>query len=609
MRQHLRYPPGHEVAVRISRTAHAATPAAVSTSIAETNPQNVEPAAARPESVPNGNPVAVAEPPASTATPQGRSAKRAAAPSAALVPATPVAIADTDGIWLADGTRMPWPSEPIRHAGQVAELAYQLDLGYRLSPKFVEPGQVWVTDQLARHWGIELDDNWRGEQVAEATASLPFVTDAAAAGWNLGDDTDDQVPGLHVWTQLRRAADIDDAELAADHPRKRGMWLVLMTGLGRGASAALPILRDDPAPALLAERLTRLAGLLGCSFRISAGVTSIAVMKQAMPHSKTFTRSEVFAPLKTPLPYGVRDVEREFDWSRPVREEERTHRFVHCYDRTGSHPSAVAGLELPIGEPTDFPNGLAFDPTLPGLWKIVPPTETNAWLYPSLLNPGGLAFSESKWVATPTLARAIKLGYTPEITEATVWQQHSRQPMRGWQERFRDINNALDPTDREQKLLRDTAKLVRNKGLGLMGSATYQKNKEGYHPARVLMIASAARANIIYRIEQIGVLTDRWPVAINKDSIVYTSDDPDPVTAWPGADPSIKDAHRRIPLGTGFGQYKPECSGLLATQLPFLTGNGWDNARDADGRRVSPKQKLTPVEDWNPAEHDSGATS
>jgi hypothetical protein len=62
------------------------------------------------------------------------------------------------------------------------------------------------------------------------------------------------------------------------------------------------------------------------------------------------------------------------------------------------------------------------------------------------------------------------------------------------------------------------------------------------------------------------------------DTVLYASDDPDPVTAWPGGPET---------LGRGFGRYKPEASGLLAEHLDFLNG------RDYRGKR-----ELVPADQW-----------
>ena len=76
-------------------------------------------------------------------------------------------------------------------------------------------------------------------------------------------------------------------------------------------------------------------------------------------------------------------------------------------------------------------------------------------------------------------------------------------------------------------------------------------------------IVAKARTNILRRVVKIGQDTDRWPVAIVADTVLYTSPDPDPAAAWPGG-PQW--------WGRALGRYKVEACGRLADQLKYLTG-------------------------------------
>ena len=81
----------------------------------------------------------------------------------------PAAVLHTDGLWLTDGTRVAL-TDPITHVGQVAELAYTHHIGYRLTPKFCEPGQIWITEQACRAFGIDVEAiSRRDRQVAAPT--------------------------------------------------------------------------------------------------------------------------------------------------------------------------------------------------------------------------------------------------------------------------------------------------------------------------------------------------------------------------------------------------------------------------------------------------------
>ena len=56
----------------------------------------------------------------------------------------------------------------------------------------------------------------------------------------------------------------------------------------------------------------------------------------------------------------------------------------------------------------------------------------------------------------------------------------------------------------------------------------------------------------------------RWP--LEKDTVLYVSDSPDPRAAWPG-EPKT--------WGRGFGQYKHEGSALLAEHVEYLNGGSY----------------------------------
>lgn len=472
----------------------------------------------------------------------------------------PAAVLHTDGLWLADGARVELTA-PIRHVGEVAELAYQHNLGYRLTPKYSEPGQIWITADACRQFGIDVDAisrRDRAKSLRQLTENLDFVTLAVDEGWSLGGAGEDLTAHrLGTWTRVYR----DD---------KRGVMIALIPGMGSGADE-MPILADDPTPAQIAQRLRLLADALRFPWKINAGVTAVDLMLQTRTKawSPQQWRHLVFAPSTTTPPFGITDIESDFDWSRPPTNEESQRRYVHAYDRGGSYPAAISGLELPIGDPVHHPDGAPFDPKTPGYWLTNVP-EGADWRLPYVLNPRGLQFTGPKWVCTPRLERAIALGYQPDIVEAWIWPQHGRVLL-GFYERFRDANTALDTDDPDAQAARNQAKIIRTHGIGIIGSDEHLKGKPAYSPERRLHVISKANSNIVYRLDQIGHQTGQWPVAVATDTVLYVSDDPDPVTAWPGSPDSF---------GRGFGQYKPEASGLLADHLEHLNGSDYRGKRD-----------------------------
>ncbi|EUA40279.1 putative transcriptional regulator [Mycobacterium avium subsp. avium 2285 (R)] len=487
----------------------------------------------------------------------------------------PAAVLHTDGLWLPDGTCIEI-DEPITHVGQVAELAYTHQIGYRLTPKFSEPGQIWITEDACVSFGIDVEAisrRDRAKSLRQLTEGIDFVTLAVAAGWSLGGAGEEpSAQRLGTWTRVYR----ED---------KRGVMIALIPGMGSGPDE-MPVLAGDPTPAQIARRLKLLADALRFPWKINAGVTAVDMMLQTRTKkwSPQEWKSVVFAPSTTTPPFGIGDVESDFDWSRVPTADERQRRYVHAYDRGGSYVAGIAGLELPIGDPIHHSEGIEFDPKTPGYWLIEIPDESD-WRLPYVLNPRGLKFTGPKWVTTPTLERAIELGYQPTILEAWTWPQHGRVLV-GWYERFRDASTALDTDDTDAQAARNQAKVIRTHGIGIIGSDEHLKGKTAYSPERRLHVLAKAKANIVYRLHQIGEATGQWPLAVATDTVLYASDDPDPVSAWPGGAST---------LGRGFGQYKPEGSAVLADHLEYLNGRDYRGKRDL----IPAAEWLTTVADKN----------
>lgn len=512
-------------------------------------------AAPRPEPATTPEPAPAAGEAARSA---GRRAEKKTAKTGPVLGGVPAAVLHTDGLWLADGRRVE--VGPIVHVGQVAALAWEHQLGYRLSASWAEPGQIWLTPPMCEAIGIDLGAISRRDPAGSLrtqTAELDFVTVATGEGWQFGGASDGQeAPGLGTWTRVFHSADA-----------KRGVLVALMPGMSR---RDMPMLKDDPAPAQIARRLALLADALRFPWKIGAGTTFVDLVMQCRPrtYSPAQWREEIWSPSTSPEPDFLADIEGDFDWSRRPTEAEAAMRYVHSYDRGGSYFSAAGG-ELPIGEPVHHPGGAPFDASVPGYWRIEVPDAAD-WRLPHLLNPRGRRFDEPKWVCTPRLERAIALGYEPRIVEAYVWPRHARV-LRGAYERLRDAATLLDTDDPDAQAARNQAKIVRVNGLGLVGSREYLLGRHGFNPERRWHVISAASANIVYQLDRIGQHTGRWPLAVTTDTVLYASDDPDPVSAWPG-EPRL--------FGRGFGRYKPEGSALMAEHVEHLTGDGY-RGRDA----------------------------
>lgn len=549
-----------------SRAQLSNAPAAPATTVAAVPAPTPNPAPVAP--APQAAAASPAPANAPSKAPSKAPAKQSRMAAAAEQFTGPAAILDGDGIWMPDGTKIERP-DGLRHVGHLADLVEDLSLGTQISARKSWPGQIWLTVEALQSFGIELDPGVlsnepreRSDQLRAITKGTPFVDEAIADGWKLGGAGE----SLATWTRIWRP----DSE-------RRGVWITLLPGVDDAswrADERNALLQDNPSPSTLARRLRLFADGLGAPFTMSAATTGLDLMVdlRARDRDRMFTVVE-----NLPEPAEVRTLEGDINWSRTLTEAEGEQKYIHAYDRGGSYAAGMAGLELPIGEPVHHPEGLAFERKLPGYWLIDVP-KAGDWRMPHPLNPHGGLPVKPVWFTTPTLEFALEQGYEPEILEAYVWPDHGRV-LDPFYERIRDARTGLDTDDEDAQVARNLLKRVYTNSIGMLGSDTYMKGRKEYAPHRRHHIVAKARANIMRRVAQIGRDSDVWPVAVSKDSILYVSNEADPIKAWPG---------KPEQLGRGFGQYKPEATGLLVDQVKFLNGHDYRGMRalkgpDADG--------------------------
>lgn len=466
-----------------------------------------------------------------------------------------LAVLHTDGLWLPDGEHIQL-AQPIAHLGDIAKLVAELNLGTKNGWK-TEDGQILVTGDAALDLGIPVDQLTAGYDVAkkfqELTRNHPLITGAVEAGYSVGG----KEPVLNTTTRIWHE----------ENPRLRARFVLIPTL----KDDFKHIVDDNPTPLAIARRLQRFADELHTPYVINASTTGLDLLFTT-PRKKE-QRTLYFAPSHPVPPAEIATLEADIDWQRKPTETEAKQQWIHAYDRGGSYLAGVSGLELGYGEPRYYPNGISFDKKLPGYWRITMPAK-NEWLTPNPIDPRNREDDISgklTWVSSQTLDIATSLGYEADVVEAYVWENHTRI-YDTWYERVRDARTALDTGDVDDARARDLLKEVYVRSLGLTASFEFHKNREGFAPERYHFIQARARANILRRVQQIGLDTGRWPVAISKDTVIYTSDEIDQKLAWPG-----KPEH----YGRGLGQYKYEGSAELVAHLEFLTGRGRYDGKSA----------------------------
>ncbi len=123
---------------------------------------------------------------------------------------------DVDGLWLPSGEVVD--PGPIFHVGHIAEVIRAQNFGTAVNERWSEPGQIWITDAMARQFGIETgalgdDPRKRAEEMRSLTAGIPFVTEALEEGWSLGGKLGDRLGTLDAGMAWRRARRLGSVRL------------------------------------------------------------------------------------------------------------------------------------------------------------------------------------------------------------------------------------------------------------------------------------------------------------------------------------------------------------------------------------------------------------
>ena len=508
------------------------------------------------------------------AAPVGQSrAPRPPAPARAvaraqLTPASggitsPVAIADVGRLYLPGGQSVEL--DDVRHYGDLAEVARQVGLGYRLARR-QEPlrGVVLVTEALALELGIPVQDlptsmlkrleAFQGSVDPKKHGEHSVVAGAVADGWEV--------------TRLRSS---DGREGLARLQGTTRVWhdnhgarrdFVDITLLPLTSATMLRAAEDLPT---LADALSMFANHVGTPWRVTSSTTGEELLEQGLRERAEILR---FRPPTEPERVGA--TESELSWTRRPSEEEARQKFVHVYDRSGSYLTGMNGLEVPVGDPQRLVDA-AFDPKLPGYWLVEMP-EVGDWRLPHPLFKAQFKAGMSAWVTTPSLKLAVEWGYQPQIFEALVWPKKEKVTNRvfdQWVKHVREARTVFKADDSAAAgVAMDLVKEMYTSFIGMMGSWEYRGKRSHplYQPAWRHHIIAAARSNFLRRVADIGEKTGQWPVAMRVDSVAYLSDEPDMIAAFPGGVDL---------LGDGLGKFHPERTGVAEEHLQYLTGRPW----------------------------------
>lgn len=490
----------------------------------------------------------------------------------------PVAVLDEEQVYLPGGQTADWPE--YAHLGDLAMLAHrdQLRLGHGGGETLPEPGQIWITspatlarlglpEELELPDGIDqMDIRTSREVIKEALsayADLPPVADAVAAGWEIGD--------LDGWVYLRHPDELT-----------QGARLVFIPWI-HDRLREVALLSQAGSETELADNLAEAAHAMGVQYLIHSGITAhrlindtrpprrdaddisgsnakrIAVVRDTKSELPSFYRRAHDSRFEPDLGDSFKATESDLSWWRPwnlVDEATRARKYVHAYDRKASYLVEWGSCDLGVEDLVHRPEGEAtWDGTeRAGLWLI--DKDWGDWPEPYLPEPywdsvvaGKDEDSRRVWVTTPTLVLLGKVGITPNVVESYTWGVSTRY-LEQAAERLRPMRVHHNPA------VAAFAKQVYAVGTGRFGRTDGAYSSDPlWRPDWYDHIRASARLKIMITLLGIKNSTHITPLAAGRDSIVFASDERDPIAAWPG-NPKR--------LGNEPGMWAPEASGLLA---------------------------------------------
>jgi len=510
-----------------------------------------------------------AAPQARAGTPVRRGKTRSAAEESERRWRAAAAVVGADGIYLPGGEKEPLPAA-LAHAGTLGDLPARLDLGWGGGKLPPHAGQLWLTASFLERAGLPVPPPDQPveerERLLEDAATLPFITGALADGWEISEASRARLGHrMRIWRAANRA----------------GAQLVFIPYI----SGEVHLLDGDPGPAALATRLDLYARHVGVPYGRSAAYSGHDLLLQLDARRKIVLAGPADPPPVRPAGTGL------VTFQRAPTEKEASHRFVHSYDTTAAWLAAALRTKLGVGEAVhrDRPE---FDPKLPGLWRVTPPT-WDTWAIPDPFAVRRKRDDGTAWYYTPLLAMAADLlGVEIRPVEAWVWPEHT-QYLDMWATELNKARLALAgpppsyrPEDPDAAAVLDALKDTYSGAITLFGSPQLDEDPETGRERHKLFRQDwsytgigTSNARLYRKILQVEEVTPGlWPLAIDRDNLLYASDSPDPEQACPA------------PLKTGnqLGQVKNKGSGLMADAAPQL----------AKGRFSF--DKLTPPAMWDP---------
>lgn len=518
----------------------------------------------------------------------------------------------TGQVFLTGGEVLPWEGATLADA---AALAATLRLGHGGGRTLPHRGEVWIYPDTLEAMGLPVDAGVDSlarnapEQRKEkfgALMDIPAVADLQAQGWELvgeriGPRTvvthPEKAPGgvalvVPSWgytvgvpllaptgtTEPAIPVDVEGDDELTDQARAQ---------IEEAAQARVGEFVEAPE---LVERLQDFADHVGVPWEVAGGITGQALIDHTHP-----PRARASDPIGSPAAVvrnvagdfpaflraeeriAPRMVESNFSWWRPwdsLSSEEQGRKYVHAYDHRSHYLNPWGSTDLGLeGLTHHLGDDAVWDGTEKPGYYLVSTWEWEDWGMPDPGRAGGYRVEDGIWVTPHTLRQLewISPGFTDTLTyfQAYRWE-HITRYLEIAGKRLRDArNNAPAP-------VADTVKLMYAMTVSKFASRELRPNHHLFRPDWRDHIVGASRNSIVLTLMDVRRRSGAVPLVVDRDLIVFASDEADPAKAWPGNPEKF---------AAQAGGWKPEGCAPLAQWGPKALDNRrriWPYARHMD---------------------------
>ena len=292
-----------------------------------------------------------------------------------------------------------------------------------------------------------------------------------------------------------------------------------------------------PDAASLLATLTYLEHTLDMSVSYSSEQLALDLLKNLTIEANPSWTCPPTIDLRT-LPTGddqtvpIRESAQPVVWMRPLTITEWRMKYLHKFEHNGLDLEVCTEVQLGVGNPLYSRNGRAYDGKLPGIWRVK--AETAGSIFDGKHLPSCL---HGEWMSTPEVKCCADIAYSVEVLEGYYWPE-SHRTLESWTTTLSRARQRL--TMHSTPYRHTQARTNTSHTISTISRLTIEQliNEEApttlYRPDWWAQIIGQSRANMFAHLGNL-VRRGSMPVLIDKHALWFASNDPNPLTAVPGA--------------------------------------------------------------------------